>query len=82
MIWIGWMEKHVLIGHITLIQEQRFRLVSENGRGFIFTISRKSAVRLSDLQQVLKSHATIRVEYSGAPNTRSGVADVVRLLAD
>jgi hypothetical protein len=76
------MEKHVVIGHITLIQEQRFRLISDNGRGFIFTISRKSAVRLAELQQLLQFHTTVRVEYSGAPNTRSGVADAVRLLAD
>ena len=75
------MQMHVVIGHITLIQEQRFRLVSGNGDGFIFTLSRKSSARLSDLQQFLKSHATIRVEYSGAPNTRSGIANAVTRLA-
>lgn len=76
------MAKQVVTGHITLIQEQRFRLVSGSGRGFIFTVSRKSPVRLAELQRLLRFHTTVQVEYSGAPNMRSGVADAVRLFAD
>jgi hypothetical protein len=76
------MQKYVVTGRITLVQEERFRLVSGDDRAFVFTTSRKSPLCLADLQHLLKSYETIRVEYSGVPNTCSGIADAVALVAD
>jgi hypothetical protein len=74
------MQKHGLIGHISLVQEERFQLVTEDGRGFLFTLGRKASLQISDLQGLQKSHTRVRVEYSGEPNTTSGVVELVQPL--
>jgi hypothetical protein len=72
------MQQHEAIGHISLVQEQRFRLITDDGRGFLLTLGRKADVQLSDLKKLQESHAPVRVEYRGEPNTTSGVAEVVQ----
>jgi hypothetical protein len=71
------MQEHEAVGHISLVQEERFRLITDDGRGFLFTLGRKADVQVADLQKLRESHAPVRVEYRGEPNTTSGVAEVV-----
>ena len=70
-------ERH-LTGRITVVQEERFRLTTEDGRSFLFVLDRKSPVHISAVRRLQKSRTPVRVEYSGEPNTRSGIAQLVQ----
>ncbi len=63
-----------LKGRIILVQEDRFRVVEEKGRGYLFTLSRKSGIGQEELQRYLKAGATVILEYEGEPNMASGIA--------
>jgi hypothetical protein len=63
------MQNRYLAGWITVIQEARFRLVTDDGRSFLLTLDRKSPVQLPAIRLLQKSHTPVRVEYSGEPNT-------------
>lgn len=72
--------KHVLSGYISVVQEQRFRLVTDDGRGFLFTLAHDAPLQLSDLSRLQMTHAHVEIEYTGEPNLTSGVAHAIRLL--
>ena len=62
-------------GQITTIQEQRFRLITRDGRGFLFTLADGATDNLR------RSHALgldVVVEYTGEPNVATGIAHAVR----
>jgi hypothetical protein len=69
--------KRILTGHISLLQEQRFRLITDDGRGFLFTLARSASFQLPELQHLQKSHTRVRVQYSGDPNTVSALVEAV-----
>jgi len=72
------MQTRCLAGRITVVQEQRFRLTSDDGRSFLFILDRKSPVQLPAVRCLKESDIPVRVEYSGEPNTGSGIAHTVR----
>jgi hypothetical protein len=74
------MQKRYVAGRITAIQEERFRLATNDGRSFLLTLDRKSPVQLPVMRLLQKSHIPVRVEYSGEPNTDSGIAHIVQPL--
>jgi hypothetical protein len=74
------MPKRHLAGRITVIQEERFRLVTSDGRSFLFTLDRKSPVQFPTIRLLQKSNTLVRVEYSGEPNTYSGIAHMIEPL--
>jgi hypothetical protein len=74
------MQKRYLAGRITVIQEQRFRLATSDGRSFLFTLDRKSPVQLPEVRLLQKFRTPVRVEYSGEPNTACGIAHIVQPL--
>ena len=74
------MQNRYLAGWITVMQEARFRLVTGDGRSFLLTLDRKSPVQLPAIRLLQKSHTPVRVEYSGEPNTDSGIAHLVQPL--
>lgn len=76
------MHKRYLTGRITVIQEDRFRLATVDGRSFLFTLDRKSPVQLPAVRLLQKSRTPVRVEYSGEPNTDSGIAHIVQPLEE
>lgn len=55
-------------GRITIVQEDRFRLEDEHGRGFLFTLSRKSGASMNDLHLWHRARATVQVRYDGPPD--------------
>jgi hypothetical protein len=57
-----------LSGVITIIQEDRFRLEDERGRGYLFTLSWRSGVASEDLFGWSGRKATVTVDYQGAPD--------------
>ena len=71
------MQTRYLAGHITVVQEERFRLTTEDGRSFLFVLDRKSPVQIAAVRRLQKAHTPVRVEYSGEPNTGSGIAQLV-----
>ena len=57
-----------LRGVITLVQEDRFRLEDDLGRGYLFTLGRGNGVGLDTLHTWCDRRSTVEVEYQGAPD--------------
>jgi hypothetical protein len=57
-----------LRGTITLVQEDRFRLEDDLGRGYLFTLGRGNGVGLRQLHAWCHDGLTVEVEYRGAPD--------------
>ncbi len=65
-------------GVITLVQEQRFKLVSDDGRTRLFVVARDAPVDGRDLQPLQRSQARVTVRYDDAADLIAGIAhDVV-----
>lgn len=64
----------VLEGRINLVQEERFRLITETGRAYLLVLAYNSSVTADALEQWRRSGSWICVEYEGEPNMESGVA--------
>ncbi len=65
-------------GHITMVQEQRFRLFTATGQGLLLTLSHKASLRGEDLNRLHQEHTPVEVLYEGPPNLATGVALEVR----
>lgn len=63
-----------IAGRIIVVQEMRFRLVTDDGRGFLFTLSKRANVGPTELQRWRAHDTTVRVTYEGQPGLDSGVA--------
>ncbi len=61
-------------GRITIVQEQRFRLVNGDGRGYLFTLARDADVDAAHLRRLRDANTSVIVEYEGEPNLESGIA--------
>ena len=57
-----------LRGRITLVQEDRFRLEDDLGRGYLFTLGRGNGVSLGRLHAWCDNGPTVEVDYRGAPD--------------
>jgi hypothetical protein len=55
-------------GQITIVQEDRFRLLDEQGRGFLFTLGRKSGLSARDLHAWNRARTPVTVQYEGPPD--------------
>lgn len=64
-------------GHIIIVQEQRFRLLTERGQGVLLTLSHHANVGVGALQRYRDAQALVTVEYEGEPNMASGIAHAV-----
>jgi hypothetical protein len=64
-------------GRITIVQESRFRLTADDGRGFLFILARGANVGADDLCRLQASGARVTVAYSGTPGLASCVAHVI-----
>ncbi len=54
-------------GRITIVQEERFRLMDANGRGYLF-VTRKGAASLDQLDAWRDRAVRVVVEYYGVPD--------------
>jgi formate-dependent nitrite reductase membrane component NrfD len=57
-----------ITGTITLVQEDRFRLEDERGRGYLFTLGRGLGLGLQDLRRWSARGTQLEVVYDGAPD--------------
>ncbi len=65
-----------VLGTILAVQEYRFTILTDDGRGLLLTLSRYAPTGLEGLCDLLAEHAHVYVEYSGEPNL-DGLAHVV-----
>jgi hypothetical protein len=65
-------------GHLTHVQEQRFRVATTGGPSLLLTLAHDAPVNADDLQQWLREGATVVVDYQGEPGLDSGTAHAVR----
>jgi hypothetical protein len=66
-------------GHITILQEERFRLVTDDGRVLLLTLAHNAGVGAEELHHFRQSGTRLCVEYEGEPDLASGVARSVKL---
>ncbi len=61
-------------GYITAVQEERFRLLADDGRSFLLTLSHRASLDGHDLCTLQGSNAHVTVVFEGPPNLASAVA--------
>ncbi len=71
---------HQVAGHILMVQEERFRLMTDAGETLLLTVPTFARFGPADLKRWHAQNAHLRVTYAGAPNLVSGVARSVELL--
>jgi len=65
-------------GYITVVQEQRFRLMTDDGQGLLLTLARDADVDAAELRRFHEAHTHVLVTYGGTPNLETGAAHAVR----
>ncbi len=73
--------KKELRGHIILVQEERFRMVDEHGRSYLFDLSHKSSVGNEDLLELAANGKDVLIEYEGEPELETGVVHSISAAA-
>ena len=68
-------------GRIIAIQEGRFRLLTPDGRGFLFTLAHNANVDTLTLGQWHRRDRPVRVTYSGEPGLDSCIVRSVEQIA-
>ncbi len=71
-------EAHTVSGRIAVVQEERFRLVTDSGQALLLTLAHNSWTSAADLCRWHENGEHVRIEYEGEPNLTSGVARAVR----
>lgn len=66
-------QRHMAKGQIIAVQEQRFRLVTDDGRGLLLTLHNRAHTP-ADLLTLQQSGERVQVTYEGEPGLTSGVA--------
>ncbi len=67
-------ETMVVAGRIIVVQEMRFRLVTDDGRGYLFTLAKNANVDTTELRRLHARDTPVRVSYVGQPGLDSCVA--------
>jgi len=65
-------------GTIAVVQEQRFRLITDTGQGLLLTLAHDAPLESSDLRHMHDANMHVIVEYEGEPNMDSGVARSIK----
>ena len=65
-------------GRIAVVQEERFRLIADDGPGLLLTLSHKSHATPERLCRYHEAGTRVQVEYVGQPNLSDGIAMEVR----
>jgi hypothetical protein len=65
-------------GRIAVVQEERFRLISDDGQGLLLTLSHKAQAGPEQMCRWHQQGTEVRVDYVGEPNLSDGVAMEVR----
>jgi hypothetical protein len=68
------MSESTVTGRIIVVQEMRFRIVTDDGRGFLFTLARNANVGAGELHRLHARDAPVRIIYAGEPGLDTCVA--------
>jgi hypothetical protein len=66
------------VGRIISVQEQRFRLLTDDGQVYLLTVSPSAMVDNAELADLHRRQARVEVEFQGQPNLAGGVARKLR----
>lgn len=66
-------------GRILLVQESRFRLLTDDGRGMVFLLAYDAPLEPQDLPSL--THRRVRVDYDESSKLVAGVAHDLQVLA-
>ena len=64
-------------GRIVSVQEQRFRLATDDGQVYLLTLGRDAPLDAATLAELHGRSAHLTVSFSGSPNLSGGVAHAV-----
>lgn len=78
----GKQQRRIARGHITLVQEERFRLLAESERSLLFTLSHKANVGAAELRRFKELATPVQVEYAGEPGLESAAVYKVDVVHD
>ena len=70
--------RKTLRGHLSILQDDRFRLIGETGRSFLFTLAHNASISDAELRRFYRLRVPVTVEYEGEPDMASGIAHSVR----
>jgi hypothetical protein len=70
----------VIQGRIVAVQEERFRLISLEGQGYLLTLSKPAAERMDELISWHRSGIPVEIQFIGESNLESGIAVAIRAL--
>jgi hypothetical protein len=65
-------------GRIVAVQEQRFRLLTDEGQVVLLTLARDARLDGPSLAELYRHRAHVAVAFSGQPNLTGGLAHAVR----
>lgn len=71
----------VVRGHISVVQEGRVLLVTEDGRGFVLTLPHSTLIADRELQRLKADAVPVEVEYDGEPSLDTAALRSVREVA-
>ena len=69
-------------GRILSVQEDRFRIMTDDGETLLLTLAKYTLVGMRDLQRWHAENRRLRVEYTGTPNLASGIAWLMEVVPD
>jgi len=67
-------ETLTVAGRIIVVQEMRFRIVTADGRGYLFTLAKNANVDTTELRRLHARDTPVRITYVGVPGLDSCVA--------
>jgi hypothetical protein len=67
-------------GHITLVQEDRFRLTTPEGQSLLLVLAHDAPLEHDDLLEWYRNRKDLIVDYEGDAGMESGTAYTVRPL--
>ncbi|MHB8110335.1 MAG: hypothetical protein ACYDHW_09925 [Syntrophorhabdaceae bacterium] len=67
-----------IVGRVIYVQEERFRMVDQKGRSFLFDLAHNAPVSDKDLINWSRSNTSLVVGYEGEPELESGIARSIR----
>lgn len=70
----------VATGTILVVQETRFRLLAEDGRGMVFLLAHDAPLEPQDLPTL--THRRVRVSYEQSPTLIAGIARDLELIEE
>ena len=65
-------------GRLIQVQEQRFRVVLDEGQAYLLTLAHDAPIDAAGLRQLMRTGQHVLVDYEGEPGLTSGVAHTVR----